>query len=329
MLAEASVPPQNPVRPPFPRLAFHARAPAQVVLPKAFAAHGEASRDNAVGRPGRVQSAAHGGANPPQLCHPRSTLHPSAHSPPNAAETDAHARVIHVQPAATRGAWLADSGAGASSGHVKTPDLKLPRDGSPEPRPASHRVAAPSVDAFQRALMSLPSHSTQHIAAYPAATERSRHGADAWFDPLTSYPYFPLRRSQLASAAEDATQEAPAQPEKQGLYPHGFVPSTAQGERPELVVSPEDDAKQKSMAACMPLDLFDSPELDLVAPAALLATAAAEGRELHALSRHFDTHVSTSRLSLPAVPLSTTRLMRHRWTHVRCRATLRGRPAAS
>lgn len=145
--------------------------------------------------------------------------------------------------------------------------------------------------------MSLPPHSTQHIAAYPAAAERSRHGADAWFDPLTSFPYFPLRRSQLAAAAEDASLDTPAQPDKQGLYPHSFVPSTAQGERPELIVSPEDDAEQKSMAACMPLDLFDSPELDLVAPAALLATAAAEGRELHALSRHFDTHVRTSRLS--------------------------------
>ena len=144
--------------------------------------------------------------------------------------------------------------------------------------------------------MSLPPPSTQRIAAYPESATRTRAGADAWFDPLTSYPTFPLRRSQLVAAADQELLETdtsydPGVDKKHDLYPHSFVPSTAQGERPDLVLTSEDDAEQKSTAAALPLDLFDSPELDLVPPAALLAAAAAEGREVHALSRHFDTHV--------------------------------------
>jgi hypothetical protein len=161
----------------------------------------------------------------------------------------------------------------------------------------AHRPAAPSAAGLQKALMSLPLPKPVPISSYPAPKQRSLHNADAWFDPISSYPFFPLRPSQLHEDA-DITVPVESDSEVHGLYPHSFVPPTAHGDCQSQAVPPANDPKQKSTAAALPLDHFDSPEMDLHPPAEFLKQALANSSVVHALSRHYNTQVSFS-VSLP------------------------------
>jgi hypothetical protein len=154
-------------------------------------------------------------------------------------------------------------------------------------RPISHRPLPPSAAALNKTLISLPSAPPLRFLAYPAPRDRSST-ADAWFDPITAYPYFPLRPSQLQEHVD--LKDAETDSDVPELYPHAFVPSTAQGNRPTVPIRPSSNQAQKKMAADLPVDLFDSPDMDLMPPDQYLRNVAVDGAA-HALSRHYDTQV--------------------------------------
>ena len=140
--------------------------------------------------------------------------------------------------------------------------------------------------------MSLPQPSALRINEYPVPRDRSMY-ADAWFDPISSFPYFPLRPSQLQQAGEQETEAAMAL-EKAQAYPHAFVPSTAQGTRPSDRVQHAANAEQKAVAAALPIHMFDSPDVGLLPPGEFIKRASAAHGAVHALSRRYDTQVRFS-----------------------------------
>jgi hypothetical protein len=164
------------------------------------------------------------------------------------------------------------------------------------PGSLAQRPAAPSEAGLQKYLMSLPTPKPVQISGYPAPKHASLHNADAWFDPISSYPYFPLRPSQLHEDV-DMAMSPDSESETLRLYPHSFVPPTSHGDRKSHAVPPANDTKQKRTAATLPVDLFDSPEMDLEPPAEFLKRALAYGGVVRALSRHYNTHVCSVMIS--------------------------------
>ena len=144
---------------------------------------------------------------------------------------------------------------------------------------------------LQRMLDALPQ-TTDHIIQPPQPKQAS--AADASFDPATSYACFPVRAWQLRPTQFGSSQHGAES--SSALCPNTFVPPTPQAEVASELVRHCSDADQKRLAAQMPIDWFDSPEMDALDPEALLAQAAVNGH-VHALSRHFNADVRCSRPS--------------------------------
>lgn len=154
--------------------------------------------------------------------------------------------------------------------------------------------------------MALPHPDPVRIA--PALTSAtSSSNADARFDPLSSYPTFPLRDThiheanmlaQQRCAPTEAMSHAEEVPMQALAHPPAFVPTTAQGAGPWPLQRLASDAAQKRAAASLPLDQFDSFELDLLPPQQLLAQAIRASGDscggAAALTRHYDVDVRPS-----------------------------------
>ena len=161
------------------------------------------------------------------------------------------------------------------------------------------RPLAPSVTVLQDVVRTRPQTDQARLMS-SADSPAFQTLADARFDPLTCFPNFPVRQSQIqdAEALKCSAFLRDASPgsadSSAALHPPAFVPVTAQGDGPFPLLWPRSYAAQERAAASLPLDLFDSTEHDLVSPAELLAQAAAaapHGGGARALICHYNVDV--------------------------------------